>query len=75
MLCTSDSAPSAVCSIEMPSCALRTAMFRPLICERIFSLMARPAASSAALLILSPVESVRMDFWSALLVAFSELYA
>ena len=48
-------------------------MFRPLICERIFSLMARPAASSAALLILSPVESVRMDFWSALLVAFSEL--
>ena len=57
----------------MPSCAFRIAMFRPLICERIFSLIASPAASSAALLIRRPVESVRMDFWSALLVAFSEL--
>ena len=48
---TSLSAPSAVCATLMPSCALRTATFRPPICERRPSLMDRPAASSAARLI------------------------
>ena len=39
----------------------------------IFSLMARPAASSAAELILRPVDNVWMDFCSALFVAFNAL--
>jgi len=43
--------PSAVWIIEMPSCALRAAWFRPRTCEVSLSLMARPAASSAAELI------------------------
>ena len=73
MLCVEDRAPSAVCSMETPSSALRTAMFMPLIWARIFSLMASPAASSAALLIRRPVESFWMDFWSALLVLVTAL--
>src|SRR5262245_59327470 len=46
----------------MPSCALRTATFRPLTCERSFSEMTRPAASSAARLIRKPEESFSSDF-------------
>ena len=45
---TSSSEPSAVCTIEMPSWALRFAWSTPLICARMRSEIARPAASSAA---------------------------
>ena len=45
---TSFSEPSAVWTSETPSCALRWAWARPRIWPRSFSLMARPAASSAA---------------------------
>ncbi len=48
---TSFSEPSAVCTIETASCRLRWAWPRPRIWPRIFSEMARPAASSAARLI------------------------
>src|SRR3954465_10041197 len=61
MLCVSVSAPSAVCTTEMPSWVLRTATFRPPICERRPSEMARPAASSAARLIRKPEESFSSD--------------
>ena len=57
MPCTSFSAPSAVCTIEMPSCALRVACRRPRTCERRPSLMESPAASSAARLMRRPLES------------------
>ena len=49
--CTSAIAPSAVCTSETASCALRWAWSRPPTCAASFSLIARPAASSAALLI------------------------
>ena len=55
--CTSESAPSAVCTTEMPSWALRMATLVPPTCERRPSLMERPAASSAARLIRKPEES------------------
>ncbi len=61
MLCVSVSAPSAVCTTEMPSWVLRTATFRPPICERRPSEMASPAASSAARLIRKPEESFSSD--------------
>ena len=57
MSVTSIMAPSAVANIDMASCALRTAWVNPLIWEVIFEEIARPAASSAAELILSPVAS------------------
>jgi len=50
MLLTSCIPPSAVCTRLMPSMAFLLAMSKPRIWARIFSLMARPAASSAALL-------------------------
>ena len=53
----SDSAPSAVWIIDTPSCALRRPCCMPLIWARIFSLIARPAASSAARLMRRPLES------------------
>ena len=43
---------SAVCTREIPSLALSWALSRPVIWARIFSEMARPAASSPARLIL-----------------------
>jgi hypothetical protein len=46
--------PSAVCAREMPSLALREAWLRPLICEVMRAEMARPAASSLALLMRRP---------------------
>jgi hypothetical protein len=55
--CTSERAPSAVWTSEMPSWALRCDCARPPICARIFSLMARPAASSAARLMRYPEDS------------------
>src|SRR3954466_15799417 len=61
MLCVSVSAPSAVCTTEMPSWVLRTATFRPPIWERRPSEMARPAASSAARLMRKPEESFSSD--------------
>ena len=48
------SAPSATCAREMPSFALRAAWFRPRICEVMRSVMAKPAASSLALLMRKP---------------------
>src|SRR4051812_14846376 len=60
--CVSVSAPSDVCTTEMPSCVLRTATFRPPICERRPSEMARPAASSAARLMRKPEDSFSSDF-------------
>ena len=50
--CTSFKAPSAVCTKEIPSWALSDALLRPLIWFLIFSEIERPAASSAARLIL-----------------------
>src|SRR3954447_8159646 len=55
------SAPSAVCTTLTPSCALRTATFRPPTCERRPSEMAKPAASSAARLMRKPLESFSRD--------------
>lgn len=49
-------APSAVCASEMPSLALRTAWFMPLTWVVIRSEIAKPAASSLALLMRSPLE-------------------
>src|SRR3984893_16305124 len=49
-----DSAPPAVCASETASFALLTAWFTPLICAVKFELIARPAASSAALLMRKP---------------------
>ena len=59
--CTSASEPSAVCTIDTASCALRWAWSRPPIWARSFSLMARPAESSAARLIRKPEDSRSMD--------------
>jgi hypothetical protein len=53
---TSLSAPSAVCAIEMPSLALRTPCCMPWICAVMVVVMARPAASSLALLMRLPVD-------------------
>ena len=64
---TSVRAPSAVCITLMPSWALRVATLRPPTCERRFSLMTRPAASSPARLMRKPEESFSRDlpseFW------------
>src|SRR5450830_1705694 len=49
-----DSAPSAVCASETPSLALRVAWLMPRICDVIRSEIARPAASSLALLMRRP---------------------
>ena len=49
--CTDDSAPSAVCTTEMPFCALAVACWRPETCDFRPSLITRPDASSEALLI------------------------
>lgn len=58
---TSVNAPSAVSTTEIPSWALRTPTFNPPIWERRPSLMARPAASSAARLIRNPLDSFSSD--------------
>jgi hypothetical protein len=65
---TSLSAPSAVWTIEMASWAFRVAWFRPRTCARSFSLMARPAASSAARLMRRPDESFSTDLPKAMAV-------
>ena len=57
MSLTPPRAPSATCTIETPSCALREATCMPRIWERISSLTARPAASSAARLMRRPEDS------------------
>jgi len=54
-------APSATCIIEIASLALRTAWFSPRTCEVIFELIAKPAASSSALLIRKPLDSRCID--------------
>jgi hypothetical protein len=61
MLLVSIKAPSAVCIKDTASLALRTAWSRPLICEVIFEAMARPAASSLALLMRTPVDSLSIE--------------
>ena len=53
--------PSAVCASEMPSLALRCAWLEPLICEVKRSEMARPAASSRALLMRRPDDKRAME--------------
>ncbi len=58
---TCDSAPSAVCDIEMPSLALRTATFMPRTWAFMRSAMARPAASSLAEFTRRPEDSRCMD--------------
>jgi len=52
----------------MASLALRTAAFKPLICEVIFSRTDKPAASSEALLIRLPVDKLSMVFCMARLL-------
>ena len=64
--CISFRAPSAVCTSEMPSWALRLAWAVPRIWARMPSEIARPAASSAARLMRRPDESFSMDFDSAM---------
>ena len=64
MLVASCIAPSAVCVSEIASFALRTAWFRPRICEDIRLEIAIPAASSLALLMRMPLESRSMDMSS-----------
>src|SRR5580765_1062344 len=59
MLLTSLSAPSPVCTREMPSLALRLAWSSEATCARSRSLIARPAASSAAVEMRRPVDSRR----------------
>jgi hypothetical protein len=46
----------------MPSCEFAEALFSPLTCERIFSLIANPAASSPDLFIRRPEESFSKAF-------------
>ena len=65
LLPTSARAPSAVCASEMPSLALRAAWLRPRICAVIRSEMARPAASSLAVLMRRPEERRCSDVASA----------
>ncbi len=79
LLVTSFSADSVVCASEMPSLALLTAWFRPLIWVVKRVEMARPAASSFALLMRMPedrrsiaVDSLLCDL-ARLFWAFSEL--
>src|SRR6056297_2224241 len=64
LLVSSPSALSEVWAREMPSLALRTAWFRPRICVVKRSEIARPAASSLALLIRRPVDSRSSDVFS-----------
>src|SRR5919204_2305208 len=71
MAWTSLSEPSAVCVSEIASDALRWAWSRPLICAFSFSLMAMPAASSAAELMRRPEERRWIDFDSMSLVRLS----
>ena len=58
MLVVSMRPPSAVCTSDTPSSVLRLAMFRERTSARRFSEIAKPAASSAALLIRSPEASL-----------------
>src|SRR4028118_1027960 len=69
MLWDSFSAPSAVCTTDMPSWALRGATLRPPTCERRPSEMARPAASSAARLMRKPLDSFSrlLESWLSVL--------
>src|SRR5690606_23244650 len=67
LLVTSCRAPSVVCASEMPSFALRTAWFRPLICVVMRLEIARPAASSFALLMRRPEDRRCSEVASALL--------
>ena len=53
--------PSAVCAREMPSLALRAAWLAPRICEVKRSEIARPAASSCALLMRRPDDRRAME--------------
>src|SRR5699024_12398657 len=59
-----------------PSCAFFSAISNPRICPRIFSEIARPAASSPARLIFSPEESFSNELCTLLLFApsFTEKY-
>src|SRR5690606_3093216 len=75
MLLTSLSAPSAVCASEMPSLALRMPWLMPRICEVIDEAMARPAASSFALLMRLPVDRRSMAVPRALLALVEALAA
>src|SRR5437764_3604343 len=62
MAVVSSSAPSPVCSMLMPSWAFWLACWKPPIWARSFSLMERPAASSAARLMRKPEDSFsRLD--------------
>src|SRR3954464_7100612 len=73
--CTSFSAPSADCTSDTPSSELRLAWLRPRIWARIFSEMARPAASSAARLMRRPLESFSMLLESVVWVPSSWRWA
>src|SRR6478609_9016131 len=75
MLVTSLSEPSAVCASEMPSLLLRMPWFMPRICEVIEDAMARPAASSLALLMRLPVDRRSMALPRALLALADALAA
>ncbi len=67
--------PSAVCTREMASSAFFWATLKPRICTAILVAIARPAASSAARLILRPEDSRSMDLPMAKLVCPRFLHA
>ena len=75
MLVTSFSAPSAVCASAMPSLALRMPWLMPRTCAVIEVAMARPAASSLALLMRLPVDRRSIAVPSILLAEFEALAA
>ena len=75
MLVTSPSAPSAVCARAIPSLALRIDWFMPRTWLVMEVAMARPAASSLALLMRLPVDRRSIAVPSALLAIVEALAA
>ncbi len=75
ILICSSIALSAVCAIEIASFALLMAWPRALACERKESAIAIPDASSAAVLILKPVESFSKELLRLRLLAVLATWA
>ena len=83
MFPASSKAPSAVWTIDIPSCTFLSACSIPLIWALIFSETANPAASSPALVILKPVDNFSIEFpanavffviWFVAIIAFKFVF-